>query len=186
MSKFLKWDGLKRFILLCVLILSYASYLSIQYDVITGGVASIITWSFFVLCTPIADAGFLLDFPLKLLFGIQMIVSEIVVWSIAIGFNLFIIFGPKHYYQTTGLTKVFYKILTHPYPYWAIIALSCVGTFLSLFFGDEIIDSLSHKQKMFFKDSHLFYKNVALGVVFVSSIILYYFLLKSMHLEIFS
>ncbi len=56
-----KRQVLYKFLLLCILLVSYFFYLTIQYDVITGGIASALTWSFFVLCTPIADAGFLLD-----------------------------------------------------------------------------------------------------------------------------
>lgn len=38
---------LYKFILLCILLVSYFSYLSFQYDVKTGGIASVLTWSFF-------------------------------------------------------------------------------------------------------------------------------------------
>lgn len=68
-----------KFCLLTLLLISYFGYLTYEYDLMTGGIAALITWSFFVLCTPIADAGFLLDFPMRLLFGIRMVVSEIVV-----------------------------------------------------------------------------------------------------------
>src|SRR5210317_404217 len=80
---------LHKFLMLCVLLAAYFSYLSFQYGVMTGGIASALTWYFFVLCTPIADAGFLLDFPLRLLFGIRMLISEIIVWIIAIGINIY-------------------------------------------------------------------------------------------------
>ncbi len=66
-----------KFLLLCLLLVSYFLYLSFQYDLMTGGIASALTWTFFVLCTPIADAGFLLDFPLRLIFGIRMLISEL-------------------------------------------------------------------------------------------------------------
>ena len=78
-----KHQVLIKFLLLCFILSSYFGYLTYEYDLLTGGIAALITWSFFVLCTPIADAGFLLDFPLRLLFGIRMIFSEIVVWAIA-------------------------------------------------------------------------------------------------------
>ncbi len=77
-----------KFVLLCILLVSYFAYLSFKYDVRTGGVAAALTWSFFVLCTPIADAGFLLDFPLRLIFGIRMLFSEIAAWTLAIAVNI--------------------------------------------------------------------------------------------------
>ena len=79
---------LYKFLLLSALLAAYFSYLSFQYGVMTGGIASALTWTFFVLCTPIADAGFLLDFPLRLLFGIRMLVSEVAVWTVAIAINV--------------------------------------------------------------------------------------------------
>ena len=79
---------LTKFLLLLMLMVSYFAYLSYEYDLLTGGIAALLTWSFFVLCTPIADAGFLLDFPLRLLFGIRMIWSEMAVWGIASVINI--------------------------------------------------------------------------------------------------
>ena len=73
-----------KFLLLVLVLLGYLGYLTYTLDFRTGSVAALLTWSFFVLCTPIADAGFLLDFPLRLIFGIRMFISEIVVWGIAI------------------------------------------------------------------------------------------------------
>ena len=97
---------LLKFLLLCILLFSYFVYLVYQYDLLTGGIAALITWSFFVLCTPIADAGFLLDFPLRLLFGIRMVLSEIVVWIIAISINAVSLIYFREIYKTTILTQL--------------------------------------------------------------------------------
>ncbi len=72
-----------------------------------------LTWSFFVLCTPVADAGILLDFPLRLLFGIRMIVSELAVWALAIVLNLATLMLAPEYYQTTFLTRIFWGNPAH-------------------------------------------------------------------------
>ena len=103
-----------KFFLLCSILLSYFLYLTYRYDLLTGGIAALITWSFFVLCTPIADAGFLLDFPLRLLFGIRMVFSEIAVWAIAILINIFSMAYFTEFYQTTLLTQIMKVILTTP------------------------------------------------------------------------
>jgi hypothetical protein len=141
---------LYKFALLCLLLASYFVYLSIQYDLVTGGIAAILTWSFFVLCTPVADAGFLLDFSLRLLFNFRMLVSEIVVWTIAIIVNIVSIFYFAEYYETTRLTALLKVILTHPHPYWSVILLSAAGTFLSIRFADEIMDVIHHRDREFF------------------------------------
>ncbi|MCK5574805.1 MAG: hypothetical protein KAI28_03285, partial [Sphingomonadales bacterium] len=65
-------ETLMKFLLLALVLVAYGGYLGFKYDLATGGLLAALTWSFFVLCTPVADAGFLLDFPLRLLFGIRM------------------------------------------------------------------------------------------------------------------
>lgn len=169
-----------KFILLCALLVGYFAYLSVEYDVATGGIASMLTWSFFVLCTPVADAGFLLDFPLRLLFNIRMIYSEIVIWIIAILINILSLHFAAEYYNTTPLTKIFKVIILTPFPYWSVIFLSMIGTFLSIKFGDEFMDVIAHKDRHFFhKYSHIF-ELIVMIVIFAIIIIVYYGLLSSL------
>ena len=97
-----------------------------------------------MLCTPVVDARFLLDFPLRRLFNIGMLASEIVVWAIAIIVYIVSIFYFAEYYETTWLTALIPVILTHPYPYWSVILLSAAGTFLSIRFADEMMDVIHH------------------------------------------
>lgn len=168
-----------KFCLLCLLLAGYFAYLTYRYDWATGSVAALITWSFFVLCTPIADAGFLLDFPLRLLFGIRMVISEIAVWCLAIGINAVCLMLGPHYYETTGLTQMMHQILQTPYPYWSIIVLSALGTFLSIRFGDELMDVLHHRDRAFFH-SHHFKHELVLFVFFLCVLFVYYELIASL------
>jgi hypothetical protein len=160
------------------LLVGYFGYLSYEYNLATGGIAAVLTWSFFVLCTPVADAGFLLDFPLRLIFGIRMIMSEFAVWAVAICVNIAVLtYGPS-YYETTVLTQVFHSILTQPLPYWGVIILSGLGTFLSIRFGDELMDVIHHRDRDFFH-SHHFKHEVILFVFFLFVIFGYYQLMAS-------
>jgi len=177
-----KHQLLIKFILLVVLLGSYFAYLSYQYDLLTGGVASLITWSFFVLCTPIADAGFLLDFPLRLLFGIRMVISEIAVWIIAITVNVVAMLYFSDYYYTTSLTKLMHAIISSPYPYWGIVLLSGAGTFLSIRFGDEIMDVIHHHERDFFH-KHNFKYELLLLVFFILVLIGYFELISTLGIE---
>lgn len=178
-----KHQVIYKFILLCLLLIAYFGYLSYEYDLITGGIASLITWSFFVLCTPIADAGFLLDFPLRLLFGIRMIISEVVVWAIAILINIIALFYFQDYYNITPLTKLAYAIMTTPYPYWTVILLSCIGTFLSIRFGDELMDVISHRDRAFFH-KHNFIYEIVLFIFFILVFLGYYELTSTLNMDI--
>jgi hypothetical protein len=157
--------------------------LTCQYDLLTGGIAALITWSFFVLCTPIADAGFLLDFPLRLIFGIRMILSEIVVWIIAISINVFSLIYFREFYDTTFITQIMKVILTTPYPYWIVIFLSAIGTFLSIRFGDELMDVLHHKDRYFYLRHH-FKHEILLFIFFLVVIFGYYEIISNLGITI--
>ncbi len=172
-----------KFVLLCVILLTYFAYLSYEYDFLTGGVASLLTWSFFVLCTPIADAGFLLDFPLRLLFGIRMVISEIVVWVVAILINIVAFLYFRDFYQTTAITRILEEILTIPYPYWFIIVLSFAGTFLSIRFGDELMDVIHHRDREYFH-SHHFKHEMIVFAFFIVIIFIYYEFISSLGISL--
>jgi hypothetical protein len=171
-----------KFALLVALLIGYFGYLSYEYDLATGGIAAVLTWSFFVLCTPVADAGFLLDFPLRLIFGIRMVLSELAVWALAISANVIVMMYGPSYYETTILTQVLHLIITQPFPYWGIIVLSALGTFLSIRFGDELMDVLHHRDRDFFH-SHHFKHEVILFVFFLFVIFGYYQLMASVGLS---
>ncbi len=172
-----------KFLLLCALLLGYFAYLSYEYDFLTGGIAALLTWSFFVLCTPVADAGFLLDFPLRLLFGIRMVFSEIAVWAIAILLNVVSVLNFSEYYETTFLTQLLYQILSNPYPYWAVIVLSGAGTFLSIRFGDELMDVMHHRDRSLFH-SHQFKHELILVIFFIAVFFGYYELIASLGINL--
>lgn len=138
---------------------------------------------FFVLCTPVADAGFLLDFPLRLLFGIRMIISEMVVWLIAILINVLTLIYASSYYETTTLTKLLHQIITIPYPYWGIILLSGTGTFLSVKFGDELMDVIHHKDRDFFH-SHQFKHELIMIIFFILIVYSYYEMISTLGIDI--
>jgi hypothetical protein len=171
-----------KFLLLCLVLTGYFFYLSLQYDVMTGGIASVLTWSFFVLCTPVADAGFLLDFPLRLLFGIRMLISEIVVWALAIAANVLSLLYFSEFYETTTLTRLLHAILTTPNPYWSVILLSGIGTFLSIQFADELMDVIRHGDRKFFH-RHGYKHELLIMAFFVIVFIGYYQLIASLGID---
>ncbi|MBI1273572.1 MAG: hypothetical protein GC131_05770 [Alphaproteobacteria bacterium] len=171
-----------KFLLLCILLAGYFAYLSYEYDLLTGGLAALLTWSFFVLCTPVADAGFLLDFPIRVLFGVRMVFSEIAVWVIAVLINTAALLWFSRYYDTTVLTRLLHKILVTPYPYWAVILLSCLGTFLSIRFGDELMDVIHHRDRDFFH-SHQFKHGLIVAAFFILVFFGYYGLIRSVGID---
>lgn len=172
-----------KFILLVIILLAYAAFLSYQYGFKDGGWLAVLSWSFFVLCTPVADAGFLLDFPLRLLLNIRMLHSEIFVWSIAVSLNIFTLFFDPALYEKTFLTHLFHKILLTPYPYWSIILLSALGTFLSVIFGDELLDVVSQKERRLFHRHGWKLELVIMLFIFSFTFLAYRFLLETLDIK---
>jgi len=133
------------------IVAGYFGYIVYEYGLENGIMITALTWSFFVLCTPVADAGFLIDFPVRLITRMRMLFSEIMVWIFAISLNLYVLNFQSQIYQTNALLKVFHRVLTHPFPYWIVILLSALGTFISIHFGDELLDKVHHRDCHFYQ-----------------------------------
>ena len=135
-----------------------------------------------MLCTPVADGGFILAFPIRLLFGIRMSITQIVLWFVAIGLNLFMLISASNAYDLTFLTKLLKHILTAPYPYWGILILSAAGTLLSIYFGDEMMDVTSHKDRLMHHRHGLKYRTVLVLGLGLLTVVSYYYLLNSLNI----
>lgn len=151
--------------LVLLVFLGYFIFIASQYGLLDGFFVTTLTWSFFVLCTPIADAGFLFDFPFRLITRIRMLFSEIVVWGIAILLNIFTFFIHPEIYSKTKLLLLFKHILEQPFPFWSIIFVSAIGTFMSIKFGDELIDKVKHMERDIY-DKHK-YRYKYLSMIFI-------------------
>lgn len=175
-----------KFMIVFLIFIAYLFFTIIQFGIGNGLMVTLLTWTFFVFGTPIADAGALIDFPLRLITGIRMIYSEIMVWIIAFFVNIFAYFLNPQIYDKTILLKLFKYIISHPYPYWIIIILSAFGTFLSVYFGDEILDILSlKKRKRKAYEKHINkYKLIVFLFIIAFIIMVYYFLLNHLNLKI--
>jgi len=142
-----------------------------------GLFVTILTWTFFVFCTPIADAGFILDFPIRIITGFKMIYVEFMVWVIAFSINLYAFFFSPSTYSQTIVLRLFYHVITHPIPYSLIILVSLAGTFLSLLFGDELMEVLHHSHRKKYKAHAFKYKFILVVFSFLVLLLLYDFLI---------
>ncbi len=177
-------ETLLKFFALVVILVGYFAYMSWKYDTSTGFAVSLLTWSFFVLCTPIADGGFILAFPIRLLFSIKMSVTQVALWFVAIFINIFMLTSAPNLYNLTFLTSLLKHILTTPYPYWSILIISAVGTLLSIYFADEMIDVTSHKDRVLHHRHGLKYRTVLVAGLGILTIASYYYLLNSLNIEL--
>ena len=175
-------ETLLKFITLALVLVAYFLYMSWKYDASTGFAVALLTWSFFVLCTPVADGGFILAFPIRLLFGIKMSITQVALWFLALFINIFMLISESDTYDLTFLTRLLKHILTAPYPYWSILILSAAGTLLSIYFGDEMMDVTSHKNRAIHHRHGLKYRAVLVAGLAILTVVSYYFLLSSLNI----
>ncbi len=128
-------------------VVAYGAFALYKFGVQDGLAVTALTWSFFVFATPIADAGFLVGFPLRLLLGIRMLSSQIGVWVVALLMNVLALTVDSGIYSKTPLLELFHKILATPWPLWSILIISAIGTLVTIKFDDDAIDIASSKQK---------------------------------------
>jgi hypothetical protein len=69
-----------------------------------------------------------------------------------------------------------------PYPYWGILILSAAGTLLSIYFGDEMMDVTSHKDRVMHHRHGLKYRTVLVAGLGILTVISYYYLLDSLNI----
>ena len=185
--KFLKHETKKsalfRFLVVVTIFLIYLILVSVEHGIEQGVFISLLTWSFFVFCTPIADAGFLLDFPVRILTGIRMLYSEIMVWVIAACLNIYALLFCPGVYKSTVLLRLFEYILLHPIPFWSIIVVSGIGTFMSVYFGDELIDVAKHIHRKKYHRHKNTHRLLILLFIILLAVVLYSFLLKELGLS---
>lgn len=168
-----KSSSLKRFLIVLIILIFYTGYLVYQFGN-DGFSLGILTWSAFLMATPIADAGILIDLPIRIFLNIRMVYTEMIVWAIGIAVNIYFLSFNPQVYEKTAITHTFHQILTHPWPDWIIIVISAAGTFLSLYFGDELMDVIFfHEREKYLKHRKYFYIILA-----IFAIVLFYFAYK--------
>lgn len=178
-----KRNVLMRFLIIISIVAIYSIVSIYFYGLKDGIIVSLLTWSLFVLGTPIADAGFLLDFPIRLFTHIKMIYSEIFVWVIAISLNTYmLIFSPEIYGKTYLLT-ILKTILLNPFPFGLIIIISLAGTFISIYFGDELLDAISDKKREKYKKHKNKHRAIIISFLITSIILVYYYMLKYLGIQ---
>ncbi|MCA9308936.1 hypothetical protein KC973_01020 [Candidatus Saccharibacteria bacterium] len=178
-----KPKGVEKFFIVLSLFSAYLVISVLQFGLSSGVLVALLSWSFFVFCTPIADAGFLLDFPIRLLTGMRMIYTEILVWVFAVVLNIASLALWPATYDRTVLLHLFKQIITTPWPLGLIVLLSAAGTYLSIYLGDDAIDiahAKNKKSRLRQERSKLIF---SLGA-FVLTVIFYVLLLHFTHIHI--
>lgn len=173
-----------RFVLMLLIFVAYFIFISTKYGYKDGFLIAWMTWSFFVLCTPIADAGMLIDFPVRLVTGVKMVFSESLVWLVAISLNLYTYTFHNTFYDQTQILTLFKHILMNPWPLWIIIFIAAIGTFLSIQIGDELMDVIRHRDRKLPIRHDLKMRVLYMGFVLIITFSLYDLLLTQFNFDL--
>ncbi len=176
--------SLLRYITLLLFIVAYFVYESRKLGAGNGFLVTVLTWSFFVFCTPIADAGFILAFPVRLLAGIRMLYTQLASYVVALVIVILTLLYSPGIYGATLILRLFNKILLNPFPYWIILVLSLAGTLFSIYFGDELMDVARHRDRKKYHKHLNKYKIIVTLFIIAATITIYYFLLNEMGIKI--
>ncbi len=177
-------ESLLKFLALIAVLVAYFFYVAWKFNAATGFGLALLSWSFFVLCTPIADGGFIVAFPVRLLFNVRMATTQLVVWLVAVAINMVMLLMYRDTYALTFLTRLLQQILTQPFPYWSILLISALGTFLSIWFGDEMMDVTHHAHREKYHRHGFNYRLILVLGLGVLTITAYYNLLAGLHIQL--
>jgi hypothetical protein len=156
------FESAGKFFMGLAVLVGYFAYLWWKFDAKTGLLVAGLTWSFFVLCTPI-----------RLLFKIRMLVTELFVWLLAATICAYSFYYVPEVFEKSLITSVLHKILITPVPYWGLIGLCAVGTFMSVHLGDEMLDVISHRDRDKFHRSGFWLRLISFGAILVFVLIVY-------------
>lgn len=178
-----KTHGLRKFLLLVLVLAAYTAYTIYEYGLQSGLSVTLLTWAFFVFATPIADAGFFIAFPVRIITGMRMLHTQFMVWIFGLAVVATYLLTNPEAFAKTPVLELFHNILTTPWPLGLILLLSAAGTYISIRFDDEILDvaSSKHKKSKLKSDRTKIYYTAA---VFAVTFGLYVFLLRTTNTDI--
>jgi hypothetical protein len=167
-----KKSVLLKFLILFAVIIIYAAYLLSEFGVEQGLLITGLTWSVFVFCVPFAASDILVGLPLRALFNLRLMISQIIVWVSGGAINIYTMLTDQSIYGSTPLLEVFHYILSNPIPYWSILGLCGFGTFLSVILADDVLDDLDPKKKAHSKKLEVLFLVILIGIGLVYSVLL--------------
>ena len=136
MHKITKFQALK-FSITCLLLVWYYGYLVGEFGLAVATQSILLTWTFFILCTPSTNGGIIIDIPFHVITGKRMLYSEIGIWCCALIYNIFMYhFYPAIYFKNP-ITDLLHQVLSRPWPYWLIIGICFLGTVYTLLVSDD-------------------------------------------------
>ena len=132
-----------------------------------GTIKSLFIWAFFVLCTPVPEAGLLISLPVKRYFNIRMDICQTFVSLLALFMIFYFYYTDKKVINTNFIGKLFNGLVK--YNYYIIMILSVISSILTSNLIDNIINYYIFDDNI----NHLYLKS---SIIFIFVIIYFYLL----------
>jgi len=121
-------------------------YYLFLYGIKEGLFKAVLIWAFFVVATPIPEAGLLLTMPLKKLLSIPMYITQFIASIIAFIYIMFSYFNYKKLMIAGTLGKFLVKILDNNY--YSIFILCILSSTGITYLLDLFIDSIVYNEPL--------------------------------------
>jgi len=179
-----KRSKITKFLLVLGTLAVFLLFMLNKYGFEQGLEITLLIWTFFVLCTPLAIADLLLDVPIRLFMKTRMVYSHAIVWGVALTINLVVLQISPELYEVNPILTALHHILTNPIPYWGLVGLCLIGTFLSLEIADEVVDEVESKMHVKRHAHHSAIHFMVLIALIAGILVIYDILLTEMGFQI--
>jgi len=149
-----------------IVLITYVSY----NGYVKGCIKSLFIWAFFVLCTPIPEAGLIITLPLKRYLNIPMYISQTIVSFCALVILSYFYIHEKNIIKSYKIGKIFIELIT--LKYFSIIILSVLSSILTSGLIDNFINHYIYKHKLNYLYTKIY--------IIVLCVMIYIYLLNSL------
>ena len=155
---------------LVILFLFLLIFYIIYNGYVKGCIMGLFVWAFFIVSTPIPEAGLLVSLPLKRYLNISIHISQTFVSLLALFVIYYLYFNEYKTINKCIIGKLFTSL--NNFKYYSIIIISIICSIFTSEFIDNIIDNYINKEKI----NYIHFK---LGFI-AFLIIIYSFLMNSL------
>lgn len=149
-----------------IVLITYVSY----NGYVKGCIKSLFIWGFFVLCTPVPEAGLIITLPLKRYLNVPMHISQTIVSFSALIILTYFYLYEKNIIKSYKIGKIFIELIT--LKYFSIIILSILSSILTSQLIDNFINHYIYKHKL-----NYLYTKIS---IIVLCVMIYIYLLNSL------
>ncbi|MCK4265485.1 hypothetical protein KAW80_03965 [Candidatus Babeliales bacterium] len=147
-SKKIERPGIIKTLILSIILVLIVGPLFIKYNIWIALHLSFLTWSFFVLCLPVARGKILIGKPYFYITKKQLKYPEAFSWIIALTGNMLTLAISSNPYWKTTITNLLYLIMQKPWPLWLVIIACGFATFFDSYLCNYTQHRISRKLKV--------------------------------------